>query len=556
MTLENPSLKNSKIDRIEDFRAKEHKVPKGKENLTSIVIPLYNEQNSIKDLIDRIPNHNLYEIIIIDDGSTDNSVERIKEITNREIKIIHHKKNQGYGAALLTGFRHATGDIIVTMDSDGQHNPEEIPYLIKPIIRDKADFVVGSRYLGKWYYKNPLYARVGAYFIKVFFRMIFLQRVHDNQSGFRAFKKDITKILGNMRYTGMGFSTELLFKAASNHLKIVETKVSANPRQYGISNVNLIKILKSASFCILYYFLRKMEIDLNRFFLKKIIYYFYSKIKRKSIYLQKMTLEDLILQKPQNTILEKKLIEIGNGLILKEVPKEREILDLGKKFVKIIITIPAYNEEKSIAKVLQEINLVMERTKWFYQMLVIDDGSTDNTKEIAIKNGATVISNKINLGLANTFRREMEICKNLNADIIVHTDGDGQYPPKHIPKMIESVLDGNDLVLGSRFGNGIYDGTIGRKLGNLFFAKVFCLLFRKNINDTTTGFRAFTKEIAQLPIKSKFTYTQEQLIRAIRSRKSVKEIPIQARKTRKSRLFGNILEYFYRAAITIIKIFI
>ena len=556
MTLENPSLKNSKIDRIEDFRAKEHKVQKGKENLTSIVIPLYNEQNSIKDLIDRIPNHNLYEIIIIDDGSTDKSVERIKEITNREIKIIHHKKNQGYGAALLTGFRHATGDIIVTMDSDGQHNPEEIPYLIKPIIRNQADFVVGSRYLGKWYYKNPLYARVGAYFIKVFFRMIFLQRVHDNQSGFRAFKKDITKILGNMRYTGMGFSTELLFKAAFNHLKIVETKVSANPRQYGISNVNLIRILKSASFCILYYFIRKMEIDLNRSFLKKAIYYFYSKFKRKSIYLQKMTLEDLILQKPQNTILEKKLIEIGNGLILKEVPKEREILDLGKKFVKIIITIPAYNEEKSIAKVLQEINLVMERTKWFYQMLVIDDGSTDNTKEIAIKNGATVISNKINLGLAKTFQKEMEICKNLGADIIVHTDGDGQYPSKHIPKMIESVLDGYDLVLGSRFGNGIYSGPIGKKLGNLFFAKVFCLLFRKTINDTTTGFRAFTKEIAQLPIRSKFTYTQEQLIRAIRSKKTVKEIPIQARKTRKSRLFNNILEYFYRAVITILKVFI
>ncbi|KKK80499.1 hypothetical protein LCGC14_2822870, partial [marine sediment metagenome] len=107
--------------------------------------------------------------------------------------------------------------------------------------------------------------------------------------------------------------------------------------------------------------------------------------------------------------------------------------------------------------------------------------------------------------------------------------------------------------LGSRFGNGIYCGSIGRKLGNQFFAKIFCLLFRKNVHDTTTGFRAFTKEIAQLPIKSKFTYTQEQLIRAIRGKKIVKEIPIQARKTRKSRLFSNILVYFYRAAITILK---
>lgn len=556
MTLENPSLEKSEINEFEDFHSSHSLVQKPKKCLISVVIPLYNEEKTIMDLIERIPNHHRYEIILVDDGSTDTSVKKVQEITNREIKIIKHEKNQGYGAALLSGFKHATGDIIVTMDSDGQHNPEEIPALVKPIINEKADFVVGSRHLGKWYYKNPLYARVGTYFIKIFFRMLFHQRVHDNQSGFRAFKKDITKILGNIRYTGMGFSTELLFKAAFNQLRIVETPVTANPRQYGISNVNLVRILRSVSSCILFYILRKMEIDLNRSFLKKTIFYFYSKIKRKSIYIQKMTLEDLVIKNSQKTILEKRSNKVGSEMLLKEVPKERQILDLRERLCKIIITIPAYNEERDIGRVVQEIDLVMNRTNWFYQILVLDDGSTDNTKEIAIRNGATVVSNKINLGLAKTFQREMEICKNLNADIIVHTDGDGQYPPRYIPRMIESVLDGNDLVLGSRFGNGIYDGTIGRKLGNQFFAKIFSLLFRKNFHDTTTGFRAFTKEIAQLPIKSKFTYTQEQLIRAIRSKKSVKEIFIQARKTRKSRLFHNIFEYFYRAAITILKVFI
>jgi hypothetical protein len=90
----------------------------------------------------------------------------------------------------------------------------------------------------------------------------------------------------------------------------------------------------------------------------------------------------------------------------------------------------------------------------------------------------------------------------------------------------------------------------------MFFAKFFCLLLRKHIHDTTTGFRAFTKEIAQLPIESKFTYTQEQLIRTIQCKKNVKEIPIQTRKTRKSKLFKNIYVYFYRAAITILKIFV
>ncbi|KKL76945.1 hypothetical protein LCGC14_2039830, partial [marine sediment metagenome] len=88
MTLENPSLKKSKMDDIEDFHSGDRLVQKSKEILTSIVIPLYNEENSIKDVINRIPNHRLYEIVIVDDGSTDNSVERIKEIENRDIRII------------------------------------------------------------------------------------------------------------------------------------------------------------------------------------------------------------------------------------------------------------------------------------------------------------------------------------------------------------------------------------------------------------------------------------------------------------------------------------
>ncbi|MFX1355941.1 MAG: glycosyltransferase family 2 protein [Promethearchaeota archaeon] len=223
---------------------------------------------------------------------------------------------------------------------------------------------------------------------------------------------------------------------------------------------------------------------------------------------------------------------------------------------KVVITIPAYNEEESIGAVINEIKTVMGNTNYIYQIMLLDDGSVDRTIKITEENGVLYFSNGCNKGLAYTFKKEMEICCGLGADIIVHIDADGQYPPKYIPEMIESVLDGYDLVLGSRFGKGVYNGSIGKKLGNMFFAKAFCLLLRKNIHDTTTGFRAFTKEIAQLPIESKFTYTQEQLIKTIQSKKNVKEIPIIARKTRKSRLFSNIFEYFYRSIITILRIFI
>ena len=133
---------------------------KPKTPIISVIIPIYNEERSIRGVVDRIPNHHQYEILLVDDGSTDNSLENVKVIRNRHIKIVKHNSNKGYGAAILTGIASAKGDIIVTMDSDGQHNPEEIPKLIKPIINKQADIVIGSRYLGKSNYRVPSYTRI------------------------------------------------------------------------------------------------------------------------------------------------------------------------------------------------------------------------------------------------------------------------------------------------------------------------------------------------------------------------------------------------------------
>jgi glycosyltransferase involved in cell wall biosynthesis len=245
----------------------------------SVIIPLYNEENTIKSVIERIPNHQHFEIIIVDDGSKDNSIKRVQEINNRDIKIIKHDINQGYGAAILTGFKHATGDIIITMDSDGQHNPEEIHHLIEPIINNQTDVVIGSRYLGKYNYKPPMHSRVGSYIITLALWLIYLRKVYDNQSGFRAYRKEIKKLLKDMKYTGMGFSTEILFKAAFNQLRIAEVPISVNPREFGVSYVNLIKITISVFFCILYYLLRKFKMDLKHPFITKTLNYVYNNLK-------------------------------------------------------------------------------------------------------------------------------------------------------------------------------------------------------------------------------------------------------------------------------------
>ena len=182
--------------------------------LISIVIPLYNEENSIKTVIKRIPNHFNYEIIIVDDGSTDNSIKRINEIKTKKIKLIRHKENRGYGAAILTGIKKARGDIIVTLDSDGQHNPEEIDVLIKPIINNKADIVVGSRYLGHSNYRIPLHTRVGEFVIKKCLWYLYHQTVGNNQSGFRVFSRKSLELFDNMLFSKFGLCTEILFKAA------------------------------------------------------------------------------------------------------------------------------------------------------------------------------------------------------------------------------------------------------------------------------------------------------------------------------------------------------
>jgi glycosyltransferase involved in cell wall biosynthesis len=223
--------------------------------------------------------------------------------------------------------------------------------------------------------------------------------------------------------------------------------------------------------------------------------------------------------------------------------------------MKVIITIPAFNEEKTIGKTIKEIKEVMQKTPHYHEILVIDDGSRDRTIRVAKEAGAIVYNNRRNCGLAETFKHEMQRCKEHKADIIIHTDADGQYPAGYIPALIQKLQEGNDLVLGTRFGKGKYKGSLMKKLGNIAFAKTFSKLLKKRITDTTTGFRAFTPEVAKLPIISSFTYTQEQLLRAGRKKMRITEVPIKARKTRESKLFRNSFDYAIKAWITILRLY-
>ena len=173
--------------------------------------------------------------------------------------------------------------------------------------------------------------------------------------------------------------------------------------------------------------------------------------------------------------------------------------------MKLIVMIPAYNEEKNIGNVIKEIKDNVKD----YKVLVIDDGSTDKTVEVARKAGADfIISNKKNLGLAPTFRRGLEEALRLGADIIVNTDADYQYNQKQIPKLIKPILEGKaDIVLTNRNIFSLDHMPLSKKIGNSIATQVTRLVSGFDVKDAQSGFRAFSREAAlKLNVLSDYTY--------------------------------------------------
>jgi glycosyltransferase involved in cell wall biosynthesis len=224
---------------------------------------------------------------------------------------------------------------------------------------------------------------------------------------------------------------------------------------------------------------------------------------------------------------------------------------------KVIVTIPAYNEAKTLGPILKGIHKIMTEAGYDYNILVVDDGSRDETTLIANKEGAIVVAHTYNYGLAETFRTEIKKCLELKADIIVHIDADGQYLPRQIPQLIQEIENGYDLVLGSRFTGKIESMPLTKRLGNMAFSKVISKIVRHKITDCQTGFRAFTRELAEnVNIISDHTYTQEQIIHAVKQKYKIKEVPVYFAKRRgKSRLMSNPFGYALRAWVNILRIY-
>jgi glycosyltransferase involved in cell wall biosynthesis len=226
--------------------------------------------------------------------------------------------------------------------------------------------------------------------------------------------------------------------------------------------------------------------------------------------------------------------------------------------MKLIVQIPCFNEEATLPATFNDIPKQIDGVD-VVEILIIDDGSTDKTIEVAKTLGVHhIIINKNNRGLARTFRTGLNECLKLGADIIVNTDGDNQYAGWDIPKLIQPILDGKaDVVVGDRNTAKVAHFSPFKKFLQRLGSYVVKTLSGVQVPDAVSGFRAYSRDAAlQLNIVSPFSYTIEALIQAGKKHMAVTSVPVETNaKTRESRLFSSIPKFIERQLTTIVRMY-
>ncbi len=226
--------------------------------------------------------------------------------------------------------------------------------------------------------------------------------------------------------------------------------------------------------------------------------------------------------------------------------------------MKLFIQIPCFNEAETLPVTLADLPRELEgidEVKW----LVIDDGSMDDTAQVAKDNGVDyVVSHSQNMGLAHGFMTGLESCLELGADIIVNTDADNQYSAESIPNLIAPILAGQaDLVIGARPIEEIKEFSPIKKMFQKLGSWVVRAASKTDIPDAPSGFRALSRDLAcQVNVFSDYTYTLETIIQAGQKKFAVTWVPVKTNSwLRPSRLVSSIWSYIKRSIFTIVRVF-
>jgi glycosyltransferase involved in cell wall biosynthesis len=199
----------------------------------SVVIPAFNEVQTIRKILVRVQNTNrVDEILVVDDGSTDGTRDILKELDGSEsIRVVLHEKNQGKGAAVMTGVRQASGDVIIIQDADLEYDPRDYPALLQPIEEGLADVVYGSRFLGAARRPTMFWHMIANKLLTLMTNLLYNNILTDMETGYKVFRRQVVSNL-NIHARRFDFEPEFTAKILKSKARIFEVPITFNPRDY------------------------------------------------------------------------------------------------------------------------------------------------------------------------------------------------------------------------------------------------------------------------------------------------------------------------------------
>jgi len=199
----------------------------------SVIIPVYNEVQTLAAVVERVHQTGLAdEIIVVDDGSIDGTWDLLQELKGKyNLQTFRHERNRGKGAAVRTAIEHATQDILLIQDADLEYDPQDYPRLLAPIEEDRADVVYGSRFLSDTGSTGIFWSILANRFLTLMTNVLYKNLLSDMETGYKVFTKEVVTDMP-LRAKGFDFEPEFTAKVLKRKLRVYEVPISFNPRKY------------------------------------------------------------------------------------------------------------------------------------------------------------------------------------------------------------------------------------------------------------------------------------------------------------------------------------